>query len=357
NHQGKRLSEMRIKLLSALITLIALSQTIAGGKTPVQIHGQLRVEGNKIVDQHGDPTQLRGMSFFWSQWQGQYYNKRAVNWLVKDWKVTVVRAAMGAKHVESESGYMYDGSEKYKVRAVVDAAIKNGIYVIIDWHDHYAHENADAAQSFFEEMARRYGEHPNVIYEIFNEPIKASWSEVVKPYSERIVSAIRKIDPDNLIVIGTPHWCQDVDEAAKDPLEGENLAYSLHFYAATHGLDIQEKAQFAIDKGLALFVTEFGTCLASGDGYLDSLGTEQWFEFMDKHKLSWCNWSIADKDETASALVPGARWFGRWDYGDLTRSGRLIRAKLRKYAGFEENLKPPKKKEKKKPWFQVKPLR
>ncbi|MFP4164842.1 MAG: glycoside hydrolase family 5 protein [Chitinispirillaceae bacterium] len=347
---------MRRNQLIVLIFVICTSLA-SNAKTPVEQHGRLRVEGNKILNQHGEPVQLRGMSLFWSQWQGQFYKKSTVRWLVNDWKITVIRAAMGAKHQESKSGYLYDGSEKYKVREVVDAAIKEGIYVIIDWHDHYAHQNADAAQNFFVEMAERYGEHPNVIYEIFNEPIKVSWSEVVKPYSERIVAAIREVDPDNLIILGSPHWCQDVDEAAKDPLEGENLAYSLHFYAATHGADIQEKAQFALDKGLALFVTEFGTCLASGDGYLDSLGTEQWFEFMDKHKLSWCNWSIADKDETASALVPGARWFGKWRYKDLTRSGRIIRGKLRRYAGFEENLKPPPEKKKKKSWFQIKPLR
>ena len=144
---------MRLKYIYfiALFTAFAFTSAIyASGPTPVEKHGFLRVEGNKIVDKNGDPVQLRGMSFFWSQWQEQFYNKRAVEWLVDDWKVTVLRAAMGVKHHETKSGYVFDAAEKYKVKTVVDAAIKKGIYVIIDWHDHDAYDNANEAQKFFE---------------------------------------------------------------------------------------------------------------------------------------------------------------------------------------------------------------
>ncbi len=334
------------------LTICFLSITAA--QTPVELHGNLKVEGNKIVDQNGSPTQLCGMSFFWSQWKGQYYNKRVVDWLADDWKVTVVRAAMGVKHVESETGYLYDGTELTKAKAVVDAAIKKGIYVIIDWHDHYAFKNAKESKLFFEKMARMYGKYPNVIYEIFNEPMQVSWPEVVKPYSEKIVEAIRAIDPDNLILIGTPSWCQNVNEAADDPLKGKNLAYSLHFYAATHKDDIREKALYAMGKGIPLFVSEFGTCLASGNGILDSAESEIWFSFMDEHNLSWCNWSIGDKNETSSALVPGARYYGQWKLSDLTPSGKIVRSKLRHKAGIKDVEVPLKPK--KKSWLKVRSL-
>jgi len=339
----------------ALLAIICTAS--AKDPTPVEKHGFLKTEGNRVLDQHGNPVQLRGMSFFWSQWMEQFYTKRTVDWLVDDWKVTVVRAAMGVKHQETKSGYMFDGGEKRKVTTVADAAINRGIYVVIDWHDHHAYEtsNTAAAEKFFQEMARAYGHLPNVIYEIFNEPERVSWPEVVKPYSERIIKAIREVDKKNLIIVGTPFWCQHVDLAADDPIKGfGNIVYSLHFYAASHKGDIRDKAQYALDKGIPLFVSEFGTTLASGTGFLDSLETEAWFEFMDEHKLSWCNWSIADKNETSAALVPGARWYGGWEEDDLTRSGRMIRGKLRKYAGVVE--KPPAaKKEKKDPLIKLRP--
>jgi endoglucanase len=342
------------RMLSVTIIIATVGMIAVSAQTPVELHGALRVEGNKIVDKDGNPTQLCGMSFFWSQWMGQFYNKRVVGWLVDDWKVSVVRAAMGVKHVESQSGYLYDGTEKVKLTKVVDAAIKKGIYVIIDWHDHFAFENVKESQKFFKEMARRYGKYPNVIYEIYNEPKQISWPEIVKPYSRTIVDAIRAIDPDNLILIGTPSWCQNVNEAADDPLEGKNLAYSLHFYAATHKGELRDKAQYALDKGIPLFVSEFGTCLASGDGYLDSTESDLWFSFMDEHKLSWCNWSIADKKETASALIPGARYYGQWPQNELTPSGKIIRHQLRLHAGIKDVEVAPK--EKRVHWLRIRPL-
>jgi len=323
-------------------------------QTPVELHGNLYVKGNKIYDQHNNTVQLRGMSLFWSQWMEQFYNKKTVQWLVNDWKITVIRAAMGIKHEPTLSGYYYNGAEKRKIETVIEAALKEGIYVIVDWHDHNAHEHEQHAIRFFKEMASKYGEYPNVIYEIYNEPEKVSWTKTVKPYSERIVETIREIDPDNLIIIGTPSWCQDVDEAADDPLKGKNLVYALHFYAATHGAELRQKAQYALNKNIPLFVSEFGTCLASGDGFLDSTETELWFDFMDKNHLSWCNWSIGNKNETASALIPGARYYGQWKVKHLTRSGRIIRHKLRWYSGIREDYATPEKK--KNAWLKIKPV-
>ncbi|GIR30139.1 MAG: hypothetical protein CM15mP44_4220 [Candidatus Neomarinimicrobiota bacterium] len=54
--------------------------------------------------------------------------------------------------------------------------------------------------------------------------------ETLKPYALNVISAIREIDPDNLIVVGTPEWSQRVDLAAEDPItEYTNIAYTLHF--------------------------------------------------------------------------------------------------------------------------------
>ena len=87
-------------------------------------------------------------------------------------------------------------------------------------------------------MALEYGAFPNVIYEIYNEPLNVSWSNVIKPYAMSVISIIREIDPDNLIIVGTPNWSQRVDMAAQDPIvEFENIAYTLHFYTIS-GLEV-----------------------------------------------------------------------------------------------------------------------
>lgn len=327
-----------------LVLLVGLLSGTSGmaQRSIVSKYGQLSVKGNYMMSQYGDTVQLRGMSFFWSQWMGQYYNADVVKWLKDDWKCTVVRAAMGVEM----GGYLDKPvQEKAAVSAVVDAAIANGLYVIIDYHSHEAHKNPEPAKKFFSEMAKKYGKYPNVLYEIYNEPLKdAYWTADLKPYSDTIIKAIREHDPDNIIICGTRQWSQLVAEAAADPVKDPNTMYTLHFYAATHRQWLREEAKKAMEKGVALFVTEYGTCDASGNGRFDTLHTREWYDFMDKYKISHCNWSIADKEETASALVPHASAQGGWTEHDLTPSGKFVRAEIiRKNTPVLMEKKPAKK--------------
>src|SRR5882724_9943946 len=163
---------MKLKLAVALFG-ITLYMTFIHAQ-PVKIHGQLRVEGTILADKNGKPLVLRGMSFGWHNWWPRFYNAAAVKWLYEDWNCSVVRAAIG---VEPAGGYIKDSAGSLaKIKAVVDAAIKEGIYVIIDWHSHNI--NLKEAKVFFTDMAKTYGKYPNVIYEIFNEPDYESWNEV-----------------------------------------------------------------------------------------------------------------------------------------------------------------------------------
>lgn len=303
-----------------------IAQETENALRKVDIYGQLRVEGSHILNEQNDTIALEGMSLFWSQWMGKYYNYDCVKWLRDDWHCEVVRATMAIEY----DGYLkYPEREKKKIIQVIEASIDLGIYVIVDWHSHVAHQETDKAIQFFSEIARLYGDHPNIIYEIYNEPLIVSWDSIVKPYCDSIIAAIRQYDPDNIIIIGTPTWSQDVDAAAKNPILDQNIAYALHFYAGTHTQWLRDKANFAIDKGMAIWVSEFGTCEADGGGaiYYDELNS--WFDYMESNKLSWCNWSVADKKETASIIKPWASRKGGWPESKLTESGKLIRNKLR----------------------------
>lgn len=321
-------ANLPMKIIAAIFLSVLPVLTLRAG--PVGEHGLLRVDGHKIVGAHGQPVSLAGNSFFWSQWQGKFYNADVVDWLKKDWHAGIVRVAVGIE----QDGYLEKPEvEKPKIIAVVDAAIAADLYVIIDWHDHHAHQHTTQAIAFFEEMARTYGKQPHVIYEIFNEPLeKASWSREVKPYAEKVIAAIRAIDPDNLIVVGSPRWSQDVDVAAEDPIKDANVAYALHFYAGTHKQGLRDKAVKALRKGIPLFVTEWGTCSSTGDGKVDFESTKAWMAFMREWQLSHCNWAVSDKKEAASILMPGASATGDWPDDALTESGRLVRGWIKGWA-------------------------
>ena len=314
-------------ILTVIISLICgqaeLNAQFYCGSDPVAVHGALSVNGNRIVDQNGDVVSFAGNSMFWSNsgFGGEgFYSSGVVSWLEQDWGATIVRAAMG---VDEFGGYLSDPQNNMnRVKTIVDAAIDNGLYVIIDWHTHHAEDHQAAAISFFQEMAQTYGNHPNVIYEIYNEPLQVSWSNTIKPYAEAVINAIRAIDPDNLIIVGSSNWSQDVDIASNNPITGQsNIAYTLHFYAATHGAYYRQKAQTALDNGIALMVTEWGSVSANGDGAVDHASTETWMNFLQANDISHLNWAINDKVEGASALFPGASHNGGWLASDLTPSG------------------------------------
>ena len=321
---------MKLKqlFLAAALSLITIgflnAQTVTN-------NGQLSVKGNYLVNDKGEEIVLRGVSYGWHNWWPRFYNQESVKWLADDWKCTVVRAAMGV----GPRGSYIDKKEwsKEKIEAVVEGAIKSGIYVIIDWHSHEIH--TEEAVAFFAEMAEKYGKHPNVIYEIFNEPVKDSWEEV-KNYSIAVIKAIREKDPDNIILVGSPHWDQDIHLVADDPIEGfENLMYTVHFYAATHEKELRDRSDYAIKKGIPIFVSECAGMEASGNGTIDYKSWNKWIDWMEANKISWVTWSIADKNETCSMVQTSASDTGKWKEEDLKESGIKTREKLRSFAGLK----------------------
>lgn len=295
---------------------------IGGGEPPMGAEvPAITTDGNQILF-GGEPGSIAGMSLFWSQWDGGYYTPETVATLKSEWNAKLVRAAMG---VDETGGYIEDPvGNKFAVETVVDAAIENEMYVIIDWHTHHAEDYAAEAIDFFSEMAAKYGEYNNVIYEVYNEPLAVSWSGVIKPYAENVIEAIRAQDPDNLIIVGTPNWSQDVDDVVADPINDDNVAYTLHFYAATHKQFLRDKASTALNAGLPLFVTEWGTIEASGDGDVDATETDIWMNFLRDNGISHANWALNDKAEGSSALKPGTPASG-WTDSDLTASGTLVK--------------------------------
>ncbi len=294
----------------------------------VKHHGKLHVQGTQLTDQNNNPVVLRGMSFGWHSLWPRFYNEKAVHWLKKDFNCNVVRAAMGVEL--GNLSYIKDPQfSKEKVEAVIKGAIQSDIYVIIDWHSHNI--NLKEAKVFFAEMSKKYAKYPNIIYEVFNEPDHESWAEV-KAYSEEIIKVIRENDPDNIILVGSPHWDQDVDLPAADPIIGyNNIMYTMHFYAATHGKGLRDKTDAAINKGLPIFISESAGMEATGDGPLDMKAWQEYIDWMESRKLSWVTWSVSDKVETCSILKKSAKSEGNWKEEDLNESGIKVREFLRKY--------------------------
>jgi len=328
-----------IKVLSIVSILALVSSCSSGerkifndGKTPVERYGSLSVSGTHLCSSSGKAIQLCGMSSHGLHWYGKYANKDVLKWLRDDWNADLWRAAM---YVSGNGGYVQNNGIARKVIDSIEAAKELGLYVIVDWHvlqerDPLLYVNQ--AEEFFEKIASTYADCPNIIYEICNEPNgdEVTWEGNIKPFAQRIIPIIRK-HCDNVIVVGTPVWSSDVRSAAKSPIDAKNIMYTLHFYAGSHGEDSRNVAEEAIKAGLPIFVTEWGTTQASGDGGVYEKETLEWMRFLAKHKISWANWSVNNKGEDSGALKYNKDRDGKggWSEEDLQASGILVRKILR----------------------------
>jgi len=309
---------------------------------PVACYGKLKASGNKLIGSKiGTAVQVRGVSLYWSNtdWGGEkFFTAATVNAMVDDWKAEVIRVPMGASIPGTDQyygSYAYDkAGNKARVTTAIDAAIAKGVYVIIDWHSHNAHLDVNNSIEFFTEMAQKYGSKDHVIFEIYNEPLDIPWS-TIKTYANSIISTIRQYS-DNLILVGTPNWDQDVDVAATDPVidSKNNIAYVFHFYAVEHTrARFESNLNAVLSANLPIFVSEYGTTEPSGDGAHSATNTDAWHTYMDNNKISSCAWNLSDKRESSAFFGVGSFNMSSWtNTSYMTASGQYIFNKLRAYA-------------------------
>jgi endoglucanase len=347
------------KTLIIILFLAVLSYSIG----PVSYYGKLKVreQGRAFIDGskgHAN-VQVRGVSLGWSNtgWESsRFFNKEAVHAMVDDWKAEVIRVPIGVGNHNQWCGcYLCDKTGNMeRVKAAIDAALAKDVYVIIDWHSHSAHsseEEIEAAKDFFEEMAEVYGAYDNIIFELYNEPLSVAWAEI-KSYAEQIIPLIRK-HSDNLILVGTPSWCQKIRAPIGNTIDDPNVGYVLHFYSRTHSLTgspsnawTRDSINVALSAGLPIFVTEYGTTNADGGqppsnyNSHDAERSDEWHAYMDSRKISSVAWNVNDKYEGSAFFGTVNRWFEpeeqakpeNWsDLDKMTASGQYIFNKLNEY--------------------------
>jgi endoglucanase len=348
----------------------------------------------RLLAENGDVKKLKGMSLFWINWEEgkRFANTSVVNWLVDDWKINVLRIPVGGdpynqygqQIVDSETGATYgwkDHADELDpiIQEVVNACIDKGIYVILDWHEHDAIQTKTYAKQFFKKYAKLYKNCKNVMFETWNEPSITKnkfkvrgplyddtrddenyydpwkvygWNDTVKPYSEEIIDVIRGEGNNNIIICGTPSFSATPNIAINDPIDDDNVMYSMHFYAKSHqpartGTDNFTNLDTAIYRYVPVFITEWGTTNCDGGQpnvaplyseyaktgetgmEIDEESSKGWMKYCKDNYISWCNWSVTSKKEGSAILLSGSSYIGGWLSSDLSVSGTLIRSMIR----------------------------
>lgn len=314
----------------------ALLLSLADAQTPFSINGRLSVCGTKLCNQYGNPIQLRGMSTHGLQWYpwGDCLKEASLQSLVADWGADILRVAMYIQ----EGGWITDkGKYNGMLDNIVNAATAKGMYVIIDFHvltpgDPMA--NLDNAKEFFERVVPLHGNKGNVLFEIVNEPNGVPWSRI-KEYADQIIPVIRKHDTRSPILVGTMGWSSlgvsangPWSQITSAPLSDANTLYVVHFYAGEHKDSYRTAVRAASDR-LPLFVSEFGTQAASGDGGNDFASGQAWLDLLAEKKISWVNWNFSDDPRSGAVLNTGVCPNGPWTGGSLKEAGRWIQERMK----------------------------
>ena len=329
-------------MMLAAVSAMAISASRVG---PVSTYGELKANGGKLSgtcpQYQNSAVQVKGMSLFWSSAADSataFYTEKAVNLMVKDMGIEVIRFAMGVSNdFDKGRGYITGGEDLQKayLKNVVNAAIDNDIYVIIDWHIESGNGYTSDAVKFFEYAAQQYGEYNNVIFEVWNEPKDGASMGTVASHANTVINAIRKYS-DNLVLVGSPEWSSHPEQCATGGISDskKNFACTLHFYADSHSAsgDYSSRANQAMSNNVPVFASEWGTVNANGNGGANQSASQAWIDWMNQNKVSWANWS-------ASGVNEGSAAFNKIniDAGlSYSASGSMVKGWMNKNASYKD---------------------
>ncbi len=322
-------------LLCSLLELLGCTLPLEAGNG-VSLHGQLHVEGTGLVDERGQATMLRGMSSHGIAWYPQYLNGGAMKTL-REYGANLFRIAV---YTEPKGAYLEDPKRSLDYLYMgMESALSQDLYVIVDWHileDGNPNQYAKEAESFFREVSAHYADEPGVLYEICNEPNgETTWDDIVE-YAGQIIPVIRANSPNAVIIIGTPDYCTNFTGPLEQPLEFDNILYSLHRYIdiSVPGTGDAGQLPALLDQGIPIFVSEWGVSWGE-QAYLEEEAEDSsdivnperaqpFIDYMEGHNVSWAGWALSNKDEWHSALRTDCGKLSGWTEEDLTVSGRLM---------------------------------
>lgn len=228
----------------------------------------LHVDGNQIKDAAGHPVTLRGVSILAPEHNNECTtcNRKPISEMLtwqadatRGWNSRVVRLQITTAKVIDPAISFATNIDPY-----VQQAIAKGLYIIVDLHLVSDYGSGGVAQSyvmnFWNYVAPKYANVPNVIFEVFNEPINPDNWTTWKSYIQPVITSIRSVAPNNLILVGGPQWSTRVNSAAANPLTGGNLVYVYHLYpnqGAATTTNLNSKFGNA-SQTIPVMLTEFG---------------------------------------------------------------------------------------------------
>ena len=366
-----------LSLLATAVALAAGCLSAAPARDPLDLadppdvltarrHTFVRAEGTAIVDETGRPLVLRGVNLGnWLSWEGWMWGggwdsetkilRRMADLVGSEgaeafrrevWARMVAREdiarvrSMGFNVVRIPLNYrilepLPDGREA-PGWAILDRALdwceECGVYVVLDLHSapggqsmfYYSDParepclwESEACQvraaALWQAIAARYKNRRIVAgYDLLNEPLPPSGRVLVRLY-ERIIAAIRQVDPDHMVILEGDGFSRDFSLFA-GPLDS-NMAYSPHFYTwfgDDRPLWFSQYRGLAARDNVPLWCGEFGE-----NSHLMLRSTVLEFEDPQNRFSGYCFWSwkkTANRWPGLLEIRAGPRWAAVMDW-------------------------------------------
>lgn len=304
----------------------------------------IRVDGNRFVDQRGEPVIFRGVAIADPdklERQGRW--GRALFDEIRTWGANVIRIPV------HPTAWRSRGKQEYF--ALLDDAVRWAteleLYLMIDWHSIgnlqsglFQHPMYDTTRQetleFWRSVSHRYRGIPTVaFYEIFNEPTvfngrlgSAEWSEW-KTFNEEVIGIIYAHDRNVVPLVAGFDWAYSLTPVGDEPIDAEGIGYVSHPYPQKVGAPWEEKWErdfgFVADQ-FPVFVTEFGFIPEDEPGaHIPAIGDEDYgrtiIDYMAEKGISWAAWCFDPEW--------GPRLISDWEYTP-TNSGAFFKSVMGK---------------------------
>ncbi|MFY8113391.1 MAG: glycoside hydrolase family 5 protein [Rhabdaerophilum sp.] len=229
---------------------------------------------------------------------------------------------------------------KYGLKVILDAHAAPGGQTGINHDDgtgfplmFYIPREGRRTIAWWEEFARRYKGDPTILgFELLNEPISTYHDEdrlnwLLEPFYKEAVAAIRKIDPQRVIILAGSQWDQNLKIFG--PPFAPNLVYVYHqFWSSTRRDAIEDYIHFSMKNNAPVFLGEAGE--------FNNRWNEAYRLLNERHGFGWSYWTYKNLDSrsTIASIRQPEGWakmaaLGSMPVPDLARAG-LTREEARR---------------------------
>ncbi len=306
----------------------------------VSNNGHLHVSGTKLMNERNEEVRLTGIG------GGNYGAEITDNALevnkdslasIKNWGANVYRVFINSR--KSWTLNYIDHEDEYIeiVKNVIDAAIENDMYIILNWDPYGNIDNDDNnpftnyALDFFTRIARLYPNDAHIIFELWNEPTENTKSEAYLNHMNTIIPAIREISKDSLILTS---YIGGINNLKNNLLPYDNLMYVVHNYMNALKSTTLDNIANALDNNIPIFITEWGAMGIGANYRKEEIMVAQanaFLKFLNSHNLSYSYFSfgavISDSD-IQYGIVKKGQWRNDLANCSLTINGKFAKAIL-----------------------------